>query len=114
MCTSQEEADTILMLHAIDVASQNENAAIHILSTDTDVLIIALSYFPRLRAKTCMLIGHENSRKLIVLKPIYDVLGCPLVSALIGFYSFTGCNTVGRFSGKDKITCWKSFNNFKG
>ena len=32
------------MLHAIDVASQNENAAIHILSTDTDVLILALAY----------------------------------------------------------------------
>ena len=34
MCTSQEEADTILMLHAIDVASQNKNATIHILSTE--------------------------------------------------------------------------------
>ena len=85
ICTSQEVADTILMLHAIDVASQNENAAIHILSTDTDVLILALAYFPRLRANPCMLIGHGKSRELIVLKPIYDVLGCPLVSALIGF-----------------------------
>ena len=57
MCTSQEEADTILMLHAIDEASQNENAAIHILSTDTDVLILPLTYFPRLGAKTCI---HAN------------------------------------------------------
>ena len=36
MCTSQEESDTIVMLHAIDVASQKKNAAINILSTDTD------------------------------------------------------------------------------
>ena len=47
-----------------------------------------------------MLIDHGKSRELIVLKLIDDVLGCPLVSALIGFHSFTGCDTVGRFSGK--------------
>ena len=115
MCTSQEESDTILMLHAIiDVASQNKNAAIHILSTDTDVLILDLAYFPTPGANPCMLIGHGKSRELIVLKYDYDVLGCPLVRALIGFHSFTGCDTVGRFSGMGKITCWKSFNNFKG
>ena len=61
----------------------------------TDVLIPALAFFPTLGAKPCMLIGHGKSRELIVLKPIYDVLGCPLVSALIGFHSFTGCDTVG-------------------
>ena len=114
MCTSLEEADTILMLRAIDVASQNKNAAMHILSTDPDVLILALAYFPTLGANPCMLIGHGTSRELIVLKPIYDVLGCPLVRALIGFHNFTGCDTVGRFSGKGKITSWKSFKNFKG
>ena len=114
MCTSQEEADTILMLHAIDVASQNKNAAIHILSTDTDVLILDLAYFPTLAANPCMPIGHGKSREFIVLKPIYNVLGCPLVRALIGFHNFTGCDTAGRFSGKGKITCWKSFENFKG
>ena len=53
-----------------------------------------------------MLIGHGKSREFIVLKPIYDALGCPLASALIVFHSFTtGCDTVGRFSGKGKITC---------
>ena len=31
-----------------------------------------------------------------------------LVRALVGFHSFTGCYTVGRFSSKGKITCWKS------
>ena len=98
MCTSQEEADTIL----IDVASHNKNATIHILATYTGVLILALAYFPTLGANPCMLIGHGNSRELIVLKPIYDVLGCPIVSALLGFHCFTGCDTVGRFSGKGK------------
>ena len=52
--------------------------------------------------------GHW-CRELIVLKPIYDTLGCPLASALVGFHSFTGCDTAGLFSGKSKITCWKSF-----
>ena len=49
-----------------------------------------------------MLIGHGKSRKWIVQKPVYDVLGCPLVSALSGFHSFTGCDTIGQFSGKGR------------
>ena len=72
------------------------------------VLFLALAYIPRLGANQCMLIGHEKSRELIVLKPIYDALGCPLASALIEFHSFTGCDIAGRFSGKGKVTCWKS------
>ena len=67
-CTSQEEADTILPLRAIGEASQNVNAA-NIISTDTDVLSLSLAYIPRLGANPCMLVGHEKSRELIVLKP---------------------------------------------
>ena len=37
---------------------------------------------------------EEQGIDCTVLKPIYDVLGCSLVSALIGFDSFTGCDTV--------------------
>ena len=81
MCTSQEEADTI---HAIGEASQNENAN-HIFSTDTDVLFLALAYIPRLGAHPCMLIGHGKSRKMIVLKKIYNALGCPLASAAMWY-----------------------------
>ena len=56
-----------------------------------------------------MLIGLGKSRELIVLKLIYDALCYPIASAFIGFHSFTGCDTVSRFSGiKGKITCWKS------
>ena len=53
-------------------ASQNENAGNHILSLDTDVLFLALAYIPRLGENQCLLIGHEKSRELIVLKPIHD------------------------------------------
>ena len=110
MCTSQEEADTIMMLHAIDVpvASQNTNAAIHWRFNPCS------GSFSNTWTDPCMLIGHGKSRESIVLKPVYDVLGCPLVRALIGFHSSTGCDTAGPFSGKGKITCWKSFKNFKG
>ena len=97
------------MHHAINVASQNENAAIHILSTDTDVLILALAYFPRLGSNQCMLIGHGKNREIDCAETNLWCLRLPLVSALIDFHSFTECDTVGRFSDKGKITCWKSF-----
>jgi len=44
-----------------------------------------------------------------LLQPIYDALGSDMVAALPGFHAFTGCDTTGRFSGKGKNLCWKSF-----
>ena len=86
------------MLHAIDVASQNKNAAIHILSTDPDVLILALACFPTLGANPCMLIGHGKSREFIVLKPLTVVkLTTEILNTDIYAYSETtyGVPTVG-------------------
>ena len=106
------------MLHAIDVASKNENAAIHILSTDTDVLIFALAYpCSSLFSKTWSELMYVNwsweEQEIDCTETNLWCLRLPPCQRLIGFHSFTGCHTIGRFSGKGNITCWKSFKNFK-
>ena len=105
---NHEEADTILMLHDTDFVKQDSIKAIHILSIDTDVLVLALSYFSKVGTRS--LYGNWTcTRKVVQLRPIYDKLGPSVADALIIFHCFTGCDSTGRFSGKGKITCWKYF-----
>ena len=101
--TSQQEADTILFLHAIDAASVG--ATVHILSPDTDVYIIALKYQPILGELAAVITGQGNNREAVHLKPIYDAIGSEIAAA---FHFFTGCETVGRFARKGKPSCWKA------
>ena len=37
------------------------------------------------------------------------VLDVKLSAAILGFHVFTGCDQSGRFSGKTKLSWWKSF-----
>ena len=49
------------------------------------------SLFSKTWSEPCMLIGHGKSRELIVLKPIYDALGCPLAITSHWLSHLTGC-----------------------
>ncbi len=102
--TSQEEVDTILMLHAIDAASVG--ATVHILSPDTDVFVIALKYQPMLGEEAAVIRGQGSNKEAVQLKPIYDPIETEFATALPSFHAFTGFDTVGRFAGKGKLSCW--------
>ncbi len=43
------------------------------------------------------------------LKSIYNHLGAARANALLGFHALTGTDMSGRFAGKSKKTCFKSF-----
>jgi len=105
--SNHEEADTMLILHAI-YASENHQT-VHIMSPDTDVLILDLRTLPQLGPHTCVINRIGSKRKLVLLQPIYDALGSDVVAALPGFHAFTGCDITGRFAGKGKKSCWKVF-----
>ena len=59
--SNHEEADTMLILHAI-YASENHQT-VHIMSPDTDVLILDLRTLPQLGPHTCVInrIGAKSS-----------------------------------------------------
>ena len=40
---------------------------------------------------------------------MFDALGVEKAKALMGFHAFTGSDTTGRFAGKSKGTCFKTF-----
>lgn len=49
-CSSMEEADGRLLLHAVDMVHNGAKSVV-IRATDTDVVVLAVSFFPELRAK---------------------------------------------------------------
>ena len=62
-----------------------------------------LHHFPDLGNKTCVILGTGTKQHAESLKPIYTALGPENVAALPGF------DTSGRFTGKEKATCWRAF-----
>ena len=109
--SNQEEADTLLILHAL--STSQIASSVHIMSPDTDVFILALQKLPLL-GDVSMLVGTGTRRRLVNLQPIYESLDANHAAGLIGFHAFTGSDTTGRIAGKGKQTCWKQFKKANG
>ena len=100
--SNHEEADTRIKLH-VQHASQDFQKIL-VLSPDTDVFIICLSFQPVIDA---------NYRRIIDIGAVVENIDqnpnlCEsskesLLSVLVGFHSFTGCDTVSAFAGRGKI-----------
>ena len=106
--SSQEEADTRMLLHAVD-ATKRGTRSICIQSPDTDVLVIALWCAPALCSDISMLVRTGSKHRTLNLRSIYESLQPEQVLALPGFHAFSGCDQTGPFCGKTKLSCWKAF-----
>ena len=69
----QKEADTLIILQA--VALGGLGITIHIYSSETDVLVLALLRVSELRAESIIIMDTGAKRRLVKLKYIYDALG---------------------------------------
>lgn len=104
--SNQEEADTKLILHAVD-ATKDGATEIEIHSPDTDVFILSLRRYPDLCEQTSFVTGTGQRRRTISLKPIVQVLGQDKTLALPGLHALSGADNTGSFSGKGKVACFK-------
>ena len=105
--SSQSEADTLMILHAIELTSDGKS--VHFLTQDTDVMILALRRYLLLGPSTALVMGTGDKRRTIMLKPIFESLGPLKASALPGFHCITGCDTCGQIRGKGKKSAFKVF-----
>ena len=106
--SNQEEADTKLILHALD-ATANGAKTLEIHSPDTDVFVLSLRRYPELCQNTYFVTGTGQRRRRISLMPIFQSLGAAKASALPAFHALSRADNTGSFSGKGKLTCWKVF-----
>ena len=86
--SNQEEADTKIILHALD-ATTNRATEIKIHLPDTDVFILALRQFPQLCQNTLFVTGKGDDHHEIQLKPIVDALGPIKTVALPAFHALS-------------------------
>ena len=100
---SHEEADTLIVLHGIDVAKHDPFHELYIDCCDTDVFLLLLYYFEKLCTRTVF----NSKNDCVDIGMLYEVLDKEKVRALPGFHAFTGCDQTGKFRGFLKETCWK-------
>ena len=106
---NHEEADSHMFVHAKH-ASLIGNRTITIVSSDTDVFVLAIAVYPDLNIDALWLAFGKG--KKIKFIPIHDAcrsLG-PHSKALPFFHAFTGCDTVSAFVGMGKKSAWQAWN----
>ena len=103
---SQEQADTLLLLNALNV-SNDVNLVVS--SPDTDFLVLLVCMYQSLLISTTFLTGKEKLKRNISVQSIYNNLGSKHASVLLGFHAFTGSDISGKFAGRTKDSCFKAF-----
>ena len=102
--SNQEEADTKLLLHALD-ASASGATILTIHSLDTDVYVLSLRCYPELCQNTYFVTGTGQRHRRISLMPIFQSLCLARAAALPAFHALSGADNTGSFSGKGKLAC---------
>ena len=103
--SSQEEADTKVILYSAHVISTTEGSIIlRSSSGDSDIMIIAINLID---SSKCVLVDYGNgkNRKGVWLNSID--LDDNIRAALIGFHAFTGNDYVSLFFKRGKQGCFK-------
>ena len=112
--SSQEETDTIFILHLKYV---NETGAERVVvrSTDTDVFLLLLHFSPEFTHIKDVKFdtGVGDKRRWIDIHLLYQCLHADLVSSLLGFHAFTGCDSTSSFVRKGKVKPLKLLKNSK-
>ena len=110
--SSQEEADTRILLHAEHCGRSGLAAAV-IISPDTDVFILAMAFTPKLKCPVYFKLGSKTRTEYMEVKKAVDALGHDKCACLLGLHSFTGCDTVSSFAGRGKVSALGLLNHEK-
>ena len=97
--SSQEEADTKIILHALDAATHGATE-INIHSPDSDVLVLALRRYPELCNDVNFITGTCLRHRVIKLKSAVQALENLKVAALPDLHALSGADITSSFSGK--------------
>lgn len=105
---NQDDADTRVFLHAMQLAKQYKR--IMIITVDTDLVVIGLSVFSKLKVEELWIqLGTGINRKWIPIHAYGSQLGENVCRALPFWYAFSGCDTTSQFAGRGKKSSWKAW-----
>ena len=105
---NHEEADTRLILHSYEAASEGYERLV-LRCSDTDVLVLLLYFMPTRVAEVWMVSGTSTQQKCYPVHTLSNQFSQSVRENLLSFHALTGCDTVSLFSGYGKKKCWKIF-----
>ena len=110
-CT-HEEADTHMFLHVRHATTKGSKGVVK-KANDTDVVIIAISVFPKMKElglqELWIDFGQGASARLIAVHGIVSTIGPEKARGLPFFHAFSGCDVVSAFRGKAKKSAWQTW-----
>ena len=104
--STQEEADTRMLLHAFHAANAGYKAII-ITADDTDVLVICLGLNSNFPCPIYQKRGTQNCVRFLDIGKLARAIGKSICNAVVGLHAFTGCDTVSAFAGRGKLGAFK-------
>ena len=107
--STQEEADTLMVPHALEVVNEEPGNEVDFYTKDTDCWVLILRRLPLLGPNTRIITGTSGKQKQTLLQPMYDKLGPERALPLPGFHAVTGSDTMGQISDVGKKTAFKMF-----
>ena len=100
--SSQEEADTRLLLHAAH-ARRSKFIAVITVSEDTDVLVLCLAFKSFIPSSMFIKCSSQTRVKYLDVSRIVERIGASTCKSLPGFLAFTGWDTVSAFQRRGKV-----------
>lgn len=110
--SSQEEADTRLLLHALHAAESGYKSVV-VTAEDTDVLVLCLGMCKKIPCRMYQKCGTKARTRFLDISKLSNALGRSVCKALVGMHAFTGCDTISAFAGRGKITALKQLKSDK-
>ena len=99
LSSDREEADTRIVLHAIDAAFRGYHQ-VNALCRDTDALVLLLAHRQDLCQEIWMFSGISRTKRYI---PVHKIsLPEEKRRLLLAFHTITGCDTTSHFAGIGK------------
>jgi len=97
--TDHEEANIQIIPHAVHVVRQSCMTRIVVLSSDTDVFVVAI-YFYHLLAANGLAELHNNKTRFIPLHVLAVKVGKPMCEVLPATHALTCCDSASKFGMK--------------
>jgi hypothetical protein len=118
LASTQEEADTRIILHALYsdklYRENNVQGRIVVKSPDTDVLVLLVHYFPKMKNpselwfQTGLITSTKDYRRYIPIHELCKSLSSVVCEILPAAYALTGCDTTSSFFGIGKKSMLKA------
>ena len=109
LVSTQEEADTRILLHAKHAS--NNYSAIVVVAEDTDVFILCLAFQSKINCAMYIKCGSATRIRYIDVQKVADAIGQNVCASLLGLQAYTGCNSISSFSGREKLAALKLLKN---